>query len=200
MAPYPQADREVLEAAKEGDVVKVAAALSTGVNVEATDDFARTPLLWAVTNNHVEAARLLLEAGASPDAVDRQQDTPWLVTGVTGSVPMAQLLLEYHPDLTLKNRYGGIAIIPASERGHVEYVRAMAHSGMDLNHVNDLGWTALLEAVYYGDGSKPYQEIVQILLDAGADPGIKDSQGLVALDHARSKGQTEIVQILQSHS
>jgi len=32
-----------------------------------------------------------------------------------------------------------------------------------------LGWTALLEAVILGDGSADYVEIVNILLDNGAD-------------------------------
>ena len=61
-------------------------------------------------------------------------------------------------------------MIPASERGHVGYVRRVVRTGIDVNHVNDLGWTAMLEAVILGDGSRPYQQIVRILLDAGADP------------------------------
>ena len=51
-------------------------------------------------------------------------------------------------------------LIPASERGHVAYVRRAVRTGIDANHVNDLGWTALLEAVILGDGSRPYQQIV----------------------------------------
>jgi ankyrin repeat protein len=65
-------------------------------------------------------------------------------------------------------------------------------TGIDVNHVNDPGWTALLEAIVYGDGSAPYQEIVGILLDAGADPRIADAQGITALQHARDRGQAEI--------
>jgi hypothetical protein len=40
---------------------------------------------------------------------------------------------------------------------------------IEVDHVNNLGWTALLEAVILGDGSKRYQQIVTILLDADAD-------------------------------
>ena len=82
---------------------------------------------------------------------------------------MLEELLPAHPDLTIRNRYGGISVIPASERGHVDYVRRVVQTGIDVNHVNDLGWTALLEAVILGDGSERYQEIVRILLAAGAD-------------------------------
>ena len=71
--------------------------------------------------------------------------------------------------MTIRNRFGGTSLIPASERGHVAYVRRAVRTGIDANHVNDLGWTALLEAVILGDGSRPYQQIVTTL-DAGAGP------------------------------
>ena len=126
-------------------------------------------------------ARLLVALGADPDALDDRHDTPWLVTGVTGSVAMLEALLPADPDLTIRNRFGGVSVIPASERGHVDYVRRVVQTGIDVNHVNDLGWTALLEAVILGDGSAPYQQIVRILLDAGADPAIADGDGVTAL-------------------
>ncbi len=183
-------------AAGTGDADAVAIALRLGADIEARDSRARTPLLLAVENDHVEAARLLVAFGADPNAVDAQHDTPWLVTGVTGSVAMVDVLLPAKPDFTIRNRFGGIAIIPASERGHVDYVRRVAKIGMNVNHVNDLGWTALLEAVILGDGSAPYQQIVRILLDAGADPAIGDRDGTTALEHARSKGFTAIAALL----
>ena len=89
-------------------------------------------------------------------------------------------------------------MIPASERGHVEYVRRVVQTEIDVNHVNDLGWTALLEAVILGDGTEPYQEIVRILLDAGADASIADNDGVTALQHAESKGQHEVARILSA--
>jgi ankyrin repeat protein len=89
-------------------------------------------------------------------------------------------------------------VIPASERGHVDYVRRVVSTGVDVNHVNDLGWTAMLEAVVYGDGSQPYQEIIGILLDAGADPTIADKDGITSLQHARTRGFDMIADRLQA--
>jgi hypothetical protein len=51
--------------------------------------------------------------------------------------------------------------------------------------------------VILGDGSTPYQQIVRILLDAGADPSIPDNDGVMALQHAEEKGFTAIAQILR---
>ena len=141
-----------------------------------------------VTDDHVDVARLLVALGADPDAAGRPHDTPWLVTGVTGSVAMLEALLPADPDLTIRNRYGGVSVIPASERGHVDYVRRVVQTDIDVNHVNDLGWTALLEAVILGDGSEPYQQIVRILLEAGADPRYQSqTTRLTALEHARAR-------------
>jgi len=189
-------DGTLLRAAVSGEATEARLALRAGADVETRDDRRRTPLLLAVTHDRLAVARALLDHGASPDALDDRHDTPWLVTGVTGSVPMAELLLAHEPDLTVLNRFGGVSIIPASERGHVDYVRRVARSGIDVNHVNDLGWTALLEAVILGDGSAGYVEIVRILLAAGADASIADKDGVTPLVHARSRGLDRIVDVL----
>ncbi len=185
------------DAAVAGDVDQVAVALRAGADQESRDGGGRTALLLAAANDRVDVARLLVALGADPDALDGRHDTPWLVTGVTGSVAMLEVLLPAGPDLTIRNRFGGVALIPASERGHVDYVRRVVQTGIDVNHVNDPGWTALLEAVVYGDGSARYQEIVRILLAAGADPAIEDAHGRTALQHALSRGHQEVATILR---
>lgn len=189
---------DLLDAAQRGDVEATRAALDAGADIEARDERQRTALLLAATYDHVAVADALVAAGADPDALDDRHDTPWLVTGVTGSVAMGEVLLRADPDLTIRNRFGGISIIPASERGHVEYVRWVLRTGIDVNHVNDLGWTALLEAVILGDGSEPYQQIVRILLDGGADAQLADRGGVTALEHARTAGHDELVALLEA--
>ena len=196
--PPADADAALLAAAARGDADAVAAALRAGADLEARDGRRRTALLLAATGDHVDAARVLVALGADPDALDDRHDTPWLVTGVTGSVAMLEALLPAQPDLTIRNRYGGVSVIPASERGHVDYVRRVVTTGIDVDHVNDLGWTALLEAVILGDGGRDHQEIVRILLAAGADRGIGDKDGVTPLEHARAKGYAALVRLLEA--
>jgi uncharacterized protein len=196
--PKQGAEQRLLAAAERGDATAAALAIRAGADLETRDKRGRTPLLVAVTEDQLAVARLLIYLGADPDALDDQHDTPWLVTGVTGSVDMLEVLLPAGPDLTIRNRFGGTSLIPASERGHVAYVRRAVRTGIDINHVNDLGWTALLEAVILGDGSKRYQQIVTILLDAGADPQIADRDGVTPLQHASRRGQSEVAIILRN--
>jgi ankyrin repeat protein len=187
---------KLIKAVGEDDLSSVRTLVEAGADLEARDSHQRSPLLLAATADLCDIARLLVTLGADPDALDDRHDTPWLVTGVTGSVSMLEVLLPAEPDLTIRNRYGGVSVIPAAERGHVDYVRRVVETDIDVNHVNDLGWTALLEAVILGDGSRRYQQIVRILLAAGADPAIGDQDSVTALEHARAKGQHEVVALL----
>lgn len=193
-------DAMLLRAAEAGDADAVAVALRAGADIEARDEHDRTALLLASTFDRVAVAELLVAMGADPDALDDRHDTPWLVTGVTGSVAMLEALLPADPDLTIRNRFGGLSPIPASERGHVDYVRRVVQTSVDLDHVNDLGWTAMLEAVILGDGGRRHQQIVRILLDAGADPTIADRDGVTPLQHAQRRDHDRLVSILRRHT
>ncbi|MFF0547028.1 ankyrin repeat domain-containing protein [Nocardia thailandica] len=196
--PDPAADRELLRAAVAEDVAAVRAALADGAAVDVRDGGGRTPLFVAVLHDDVEVARVLLAAGADPDVLDDRGESPWVNTGVTGSVAMLDLLLPADPDVGLPNRFGGTALHPAAERGHVDYVReVLARTGIDVNRVNRPGWTALLEAVHYGDGGPAYQEIVRLLLAHGADPAIRDVEGRTAYDHAVEHGYPAIADLLR---
>jgi ankyrin repeat protein len=199
-AADPSASRDLLEGARSGDADVIRSAIKRGADLETRDSDRRTPLLLAATGDHVEAAEVLVEAGADPDALDQQHDTPWLVTGVTGSAAMARTLAKAAPDYTIVNRYGGTSLIPAGEHGHVDYIREVTTNpdiDVDVNHVNNLGWTALLEAVILGDGGKDHQESVKLLLDGGADRSIVDKSGTTALEHAKERGYDEIARLLR---
>lgn len=192
-SPNPSADAALLAAAGRGDTDGMRAALADGARIEARDAHRRTALLRAAAADHVAAATALLAAGADPDALDDRHDTPFLVTGVTGSVAMLDALRPARPDTTIVNRYGGTAVIPASERGHADYVEAvLARTDIDVNHVNNLGWTALLEAVLLGDGGEAHQRVVRSLIRHGANVNLADRDGVTPLQHAISRGQQQI--------
>ncbi|WP_404949809.1 hypothetical protein HFP69_20970 [Streptomyces sp. ARC12] len=191
-------DHDLLTAARTGDTEGVRTAIEGGARVDVRDDELRTPLLLAVHGDHVEAARLLVAAGADPDAQDRREESPWLATGVTGSVAMLRVLLPAGPDLTLRNRFGGVSLIPASERGHVAYVREVLRvTDIDVDHVNRLGWTALLEAVILGEGGLAHQQVVELLLAAGATRDLPDGDGVTPLAHAERRGFAELAALLR---
>ncbi|MGP0593486.1 ankyrin repeat domain-containing protein [Nitrospira sp. T9] len=191
-------DGALLHAAERNDAAMVRQLLKQGASIHAQNEKGQTALLLAVDRNHVESARVLIEAGADVNAQDRQLDSPLLLAGARGYLEIVKLILEAKPDFTIYNRFGGTALIPACERGHVETVRALLQTDVDINHVNRLGWTALLEAIILSDGGPRHQEIVGMLMKAGADINLPDGDGISPLQHARAKGFTRIVTILES--
>lgn len=109
-----------------------------------------------------------------------------------------KLILEDKPDFSLYNRFGGTPLIPAAERGHVDMVKLLVKTHVAIDHVNHLGWTALLEAIVLSEGGPRHQQIVQVLVDAGADVNIPDKEDVRPVQHARQKGFENIVKILVS--
>lgn len=188
---------DLLAAAESGRTAEVKALIEKGADLEARDSQGRTALLLAVAGNHVEMARALLAAGASPNTQAANRDTPWLLAGASGRTDIIAAMLPLKPDLRLRNRYGGNALIPACERAHVETVKLLLTSGIDVNHVNDLGWTCLLEIVILGDGGPRHQEVARLVLAAGADPNLADRDGLTPLAHARARGQAAVAELIE---
>jgi len=180
------------------DVGQVKRALKAEIPVDSRDRQGRTALLVATYHNAIETAKVLIAAGADVNAMDDQEDSPFLYAGAEGRLEILKMTVASGADLDSVNRYGGTALIPAAHYGHVETVRYLLTTGINFDHVNKLGWTALLEAVILGDGSPAYQEIVKLLLDAGADAHIADRGGITPLHHAQRSGQEAIVRLLRN--
>ena len=193
--PSPAA-RDMLDAAAHGDAKKLEQLIGEGAPLDPLDGARQTPLLLAVQGNHLAAADVLIKAGSNVNAQASNMDTPWLLAGALGRTEMLRLMIPRNPDFTVRNRFGGNALIPACERAHVETVELLLTTKIDVNHVNNLGWTCLLEIVILGDGGPRHTEVARLVLAAGADPNIADKDGVSPLAHARRKGQREIARLI----
>ena len=189
---------DMLEAASRGDVASLKQLIVTGGPLDPVDAAQQTPLLLAVKNDHLPAALLLIEAGSNINAQSANMDSPWLLAGALGRTEMLRQMISKGPNFSLRNRFGGNALIPACERGHVETVKLLLTTEIDVNHINNLGWTCLLEIVILGDGSPRYVEVAGLVLSAGADPNIADKDRVSPLTHAKRKGQREMARMIES--
>ena len=100
-------------------------------------------------------------------------------------------------DVHSKDSYNGTGLIRAADRGHVEIIEELLKTDIEIDHINRLGWTALLEAIILGDGGARHTEVVRQLVEAGADVNLADGQGVTPLVHARQRGYAEIAGILR---
>lgn len=192
-------NRALLKAANQGDKEAISKLLTDGADIDATDERGRTSVMIAVHTNQLELFTFLVEQGANINIWDNQLDNPLLYAGAEGKLDFLKAAIAAGADTTITNRYGGTALIPAADRGHVEIVRELLmNSDVDVNHVNNLGWTALLEAIILGDGGKNHQEIVNLLIEHGVDVNLADRSGVTPLQHAKKQGYQEMVDVLTS--
>ena len=189
----------LLGAASVGDelVVKQLLVKSADVNVQ---DALRgdTPLMKAVSGNHLGVARILLKAGANPNAQNRADFSAFMLAATRGQTEMVRLLLDGGADLKSVDGYGSTALIYACKRGHVDTVRLLIAAGSNVNYVSRAGWSCLTGAVELGNGGPAYQSIVKALIEGKAQLSRPDQGGMTALAHARKLEQLEVAKMLQA--
>jgi len=189
---------ELHGAAARDDVARLRALLAAGAAVDARDRAKRTPLLIACHANAVGAAQALIAAGADVNAKDNIRDTPFLYAGAEGRLEILRLILATgRANLKDTNRYGGTALIPAAHHGHPDTVALLLKTDIAVDHVNRLGWTALLETIILSDGGPVHQNILAQLIAAGADVNLADGEGVSPLAHAKSRGYADMVTMLE---
>lgn len=190
-------NEQLLQAAEHGEVDTVSKLIKKGANINAQDSKDRTATMISTYSNDVETAKVLIKAGADVNIRDDMKNNPFLYAGAEGYIDILKLTIEAGADPTITNRYGGTALIPASEHGYIDVIKEiLTHTDIDVNHVNNLGWTALLEAIILNDGDEKQQQTVQLLIEHGADVNIPDTKKVTPLQHARKKGYLEIEKIL----
>ncbi|EAN83390.1 hypothetical protein C3747_44g96 [Trypanosoma cruzi] len=192
------AEADFFRAVAKKDLTLLRRLIAAKKDVNIRGERNRTPLHMCVWDNYVDGARVLLEAGADINVYDDLHDTPFLLAGAEGRVEIMKHMLKYaKPDLTLCNRYGGSALIPACERGHVEMVNLLIKAGVNVDHVNDFGWTGLLEVLELGGDDLDHVEITKALIAAGVDVNLADREGRTPLYLAKKHNLKRITKLLE---
>ena len=176
-------------AAARGDAAGIARLLAQGADVSARDGHQRTALHVAAHGGHRDAVSALVKSGADAKALDARRYDVVTIAAVRDDEAMVRLALALGSDAkAITSPYDGTALIAAAHLGHDGAVRALIENGAPLDHVNNLKWTALIEAIVLGNGGPRHTACVKALLDAGADPNLADGQGVSPLVLARSRG------------
>lgn len=138
----------ITDAVKNNQLQLVEKMLKEGADVNTQNKNKQSLLLIATIAGAVDMAKLLTANGADVNLQDEKLDSAFLYAGASGQTELVKLYLAHGARFDVFNRYYGTALIPACERGHVETVKVLVNTkGFPINHVNRLGWTALMEAV-----------------------------------------------------
>lgn len=188
----------LLAAAARGDAVQITTLVAKGAAVDARDSHGRTPLHVAAYGARHEAMRALVAAGANPNARENDRYDIVTIAAVANDAPTLELALALGASAkNTTSRYDGTALIAAAHLGHAEVVRTLIRAGAPLDHVNNLGWTAVIEAIVLGDGGPRHIDTLKALIQAGANVNLPDRNGQTPLSLARSRGYGAMAELLQ---
>lgn len=109
-----------------------------------------------------------------------------------GQTQVAGFLLKKGADVTGKLTKGITPLHAAASRGRLELVELLLAHGADAKAVTESGYSILYAACNHNTSI----EVVRLLLEKGADPGIKSADGVTPLQNAAWREPAELLNIL----
>ena len=172
----------VMVAARSGYPDVVEQLVAKGANVNARAARGQTALMWAASQKHPDVVKTLLAHGAD---VHARSD----VWSEVMAVPP-----HGHPDYNRAIPHGGdSALMFAVRAGDLLSSTLLIAAGSNVNDADAWGVSATVLAAHSG-----YEELVEFLLDNGADPNAATA-GFTALHTAIMRRDEKIVSALLAH-
>jgi len=180
-------------AARAGKLEVVDYLLETGVSVTARDDHGWAAILHAVAGGVTDAVASMLEHGADPNTADTLGRRALWWAALQGNIDIAALLIEHGADVNAEPPDGMTALMRALDEGHVEVARLLLESGVDVNRADtDMGRTAIHGACLRG-----WPDVVELLLEYGAEHSVEDAYGMTPLEYAGRYGHRNVAEVLK---
>lgn len=182
-------------------------------------------MLNAVNMKDLGKVSDLLQRGMDVNTTDSKGNSLLMLAAQNGDFPILELLLRNKANVLIKNKYGDSALMLAALRGHLDTVAALVAAGAEIDPV---GWTPLIYAAFEGHAEivrflltldldididaqaangmtalmaasrNGNLEIVQILLDHGADVNSVTHGNMTALGFAQAGKHADIVGLLRN--
>ena len=176
-------------AIKQDDAKTVAALLSRGFDANTRNPAGESGLSLAIREPALKVASTLI---ASPktnvEARNGKDESPLMLASLKGLLEVAKQLIDRGADV---NKPGWAPLHYAATKGHVAVMELLLENHAYIDAASPNGSTPLMMASLYGTASA-----VKLLLDAGADPLLKNEQGLTAIDFAYRDSRAESAEII----
>ena len=182
----------LLEAARDGNLSAVQAALQQRKDPNVTEPDGTTALHWAVEQDRLDIAKALISAGANVNAENRYGVTPLVLAVTTGDASVVGALLKAGADYRVKVAETGSVLITAARTGNPEVIKLLLAAGADVNFADSYsGQTALMWAAAQG-----HSDAVKALLAGGAKVDAQAHDKKTALFFAVRRGDIDSVKAL----
>ena len=169
---------DFFKAIKQDDVRTVQSLLQRGFDPNTLDPEARHGLIMAVADSSLKVAQVLIEAkGTNVNFLNQAGESALMYAALKGHLALVKLLISKDADI---NKSGWTPLHYAATHGDEDIVRLLLDQHAFVNAGSPNGTTPLMMAAQYGRATT-----VKLLIEEGAEPLLKNEQGLNALDFAR---------------
>ena len=187
-------------AAESGNLAALEMLVAKGGDIDSVDEIGGTPLLWAAAlSKDPSTVAFLVEKGANVNIVDSNGMTPLIWAAGIGRPESVKVLVDQGADLDVVEMHQKEnALMRAARIGSPESLEVLLAAGPDLEMTNLLGQSAVIIAA----SSAPVEKI-KLLVDAGADLGVRDTRQWSVLDHAKARtdaARTEVLEYLVANA
>ena len=114
----------------------------------------------------------------------------------TGDVEAVQQALMSGTNVDIRDEEGSTLLMLAAHAGNLPMVNVLLEAGADVNAHNERGWAPLINAAYNAEYKRGFAEVVQALIDAGANIEASIGYGVRPLMLAAGYGETAVVEVL----
>jgi len=181
----------VADAAEHGQGALVRELLAKSADVNAAQVDGMTALHWAVNNDDVETAGLLVKSRANVNATNRYGVPPLSIACTNGNAAMVRLLLGAGADANASLPGGETVLMTAARVGNLEAVKALLARGANPNAQERREQTALMWAAAEGHAT-----VVSALIEAGSTINATLPSGFTPLFFAVREGHIDVVRVL----
>jgi ankyrin repeat protein len=180
---------DFFSALKTDDGASVRVLLQRGFDPNTRDPAGVHGLVIALREKSLKAADALASWPKTDVEVRTSTDeSPLMFASLNGNLEIARKLIARGADV---NKPGWAPLHYAATRGHVAVLTLLLDNHAYIDAASPNGTTPLMMAAFYGTPSA-----VKLLLEAGADPLLKNEQSLSAIDFAHRANRQDSADII----